>query len=220
LEQLIASACELDIDVDTNKLLDQPYLNYLHTIYFNSTDGQGSNDPKWLAFHDLIHSLEQVRDSEEQDSIWVDYEHLAGPLIQSFNRDWLKYSTPKTLIGTCYIKPHELGKDIWKYIRDNEPADIDVMCNLMKPWINMKPVMSISVLDLDRVKNQKYFLTRYKQQFDHWLANFQKPWTEYWKITNWSLNNESAALPIGQVDDIDLLIKCFKNEDYPTRITY
>lgn len=220
LDQMIASAKEVDVIVDSDRLLDQEYLNYLHNLYFNSTDGHGSNSPKWLRFHDLIHSIEQVRDREEQGAVWVDYEHLAGPLVKPFNRDWLKYSIPVANSGTCYIEAHELGKTICKYIYDNEPNDIDIMCKLLKPWVDMKPVMNIAIQDQDRNKNLKFLSTHYKEQLDYWLENFQKPWRDYWKLTEWDIMDEGSALPIGHIDDVDTLIDCFKNEDYPTRITY
>ena len=220
LEQLILCAKKVAVDINPGKLLDQDYLNYLHTLYFDSTDGRGSNDPKWLRFHDLIHSIEQVRDGEDQGSIWLDYENLAGPLVKPFDRTWLKYAVPVATAGTCFIQSRELGKNIWKYIADNEPNNIDTMCKLLKTWIDLKPVLDIAVMDLDRSSKYKHLLTNYPTQLDHWLENFQKPWRDYWKLTEWNIKDESAALPVGHIDDIDTLINCFKNEDYPTRITY
>lgn len=220
LEQLLLSANRVAIDIDPDKLLDQEYLNYLHTLFFASTDGRGSNDPNWLEFHDLIHTIEQVRDKEDQGSIWADYEHMAGPLVKPFDRDWLKYAVPVAPAGTCFIQARELGKNVWRYIADNEPNDIDVMCKLLKTWVDLKPVLDIAVTDLDRSTKYNHILTNYPEQFNYWLEHFQKPWAEYWGISNWKPIEESAALPVGHVKDIETLITAFKNEDYPTRITY
>jgi hypothetical protein len=220
VEQLVLSSKKVATEIDPDRLLEQDYLNYLHTVFFASTDGRGSNDSNWLEFHDLIHTIEQVRDGEAQGAIWVDYEHSAGPLVKPFDREWLRYAVPVATAGTCFIQSRELGKNIWRYIADNEPNDIEVMCKLLKTWVDLKPVLDIAVIDLDRSTNYKHVLANYPQQLDHWLTHFQKPWTEYWKISEWKILDESAALPIGYIKDVDTLVQCFKNEDYPTRITY
>lgn len=219
-EHLKASATKLGIELKTDKLSEQEYLNYLHTLYFASTNGVGSDSDDWLEFHDQIHLIEQVRDGKRQPSLWFDYEYRAGFLIKPFDRTWLNYSVTNFPAGTCYIQARELGKDIFKYIEDNEPFDIAVMSKLLKPWVDFKPVLDVSIQDQDRLTKLSHFYADYKNQIDNWFCNFKEPWTEHWKLSNWKITDEVSVLPIGQVDNLTMLIDCFKMQDYPTRITY
>ena len=84
----------------------------------------------------------------------------------------------------------------------------------------MKPVLNIATQYQDRSEKLRALLATDKTKVDNWILKFQKDWTDYWKISDWKIEGEGAALPIGSVDNIDMLIECFKNQDYPTRITY
>lgn len=219
-EQIAQVAEKLNVGIEIPQLEDQKYLNELHNEYFNSTDGRGCNDPVWLQFHDLIHLIEDARQYYDYEAIWFDYENRAGRFVEPFDQSWLQYAVYKVPVGLCYLQALELGKTVKKYIRDQESFDLENMCKIMKPWIDLKPTMHLSVVEQDREIGLKKFKEQYGKQFEHWQNNFQKDWMKFWKLEDWTILNESAALPIGYVKDIETVLQCFKNHDYPNRITY
>lgn len=215
LRQLSNLLSELGIIIDSTKTSNQEYLNQLHEIYFSHAK-QTTYDERWLIIHDLIHSLETAQGLNTHDTdIWIDYEKKAGLLIKPFDRSWLQYKTAKITAGTCYIMAHELGKTPYIYYQDNEPADIDIMTQLMKPWVDFKPVLSIATKDRDLSTKPLAI----KEQFTQWFAPFKDAWTKHWNIDDWTYDEIYAAIPVGHIDNIEQLIECFKNEDYPIRIT-
>ena len=219
-EQILDVAKKLNVNVDPTQLTNQQYLNGLHNQYFDSTDGKGCDDADWLQFHDLIHGIEGAKEIEGHEAIWFDYEQRAGPLTKPFDQSWLKYSVTKIPVGLCYLQAHELGKTVKKYLKDQEPFELSNMCKVMKPWVDLKPVMDLAVTDQDRNHNLEMFKQQYKTQLEHWESNFQKEWTKFWNLQDWSLANDGAALPIGHIKDMQTVLKCFRNQNYPTRITY
>lgn len=219
-QQILDSAEKLNIKIETDQLTDQQYLNNLHKQYFDSTNGNGSDNVDWLRFHDLIHCIEDANKIEGHESIWIDYEHRAGPLIKPFDRSWLQYSVTEIPVGLCYLESHELGKTVKKYIKDQEPFDLLTMCKLMKPWVDLKPVLNISVVAQNRLSKLHSFRDEYKTQLEQWESYFQKDWTKFWNLQGWSLIDESAALPVGYIKNIETVLQCFREQDYPVRITY
>jgi hypothetical protein len=219
-EQILVVGKKLNVNVDLDQLTNQPYLNQLHNQYFDSTDGKGCDDTDWLRFHDLIHVIEDANKITGHEAIWFDYEQRAGPLIKSFDQSWLKYSVSKIPVGLCYLQAHELGKTVKKYFKDQEPFDLPTMCKIMKPWVDLKPVMNLAVTDQDRQHTLDRFKQQYKTQLEQWELHYQKDWTTSWNLQDWSLADDGAALPIGHIKDMETVLKCFRNQNYPIRITY
>ena len=220
LQNLLVMASRCEVDVNEDRLLDQTYLNVLHDKYFDNTDGKGCDNPDWLNFHDAIHVVEQWYNHEPQGSIWVDFQQLAGHFVTHFDRHLLKYSTTNVTAGTCYIEARELGKTICKYIMDDEPFELEHMCKIMKPWIDLKPVLNIAVQDEDKQSMFTTVQSLYHQRLQTWLTDFQKTWTKHWNLENWDITNEHRVLPIGHIHDIETVVNCFKQQDYPVRITH
>lgn len=214
-KKLVEKGAELTLDVDVDQLSSQQYLNHLHTIYFKAVDCDNF-DVEWLVFHDLLHALETSQGMNlRTHDIWVDFEERAGPLIKPFDRSLLEYATINREPGVAYIGHHELGKDPFTYFNDNEPNDISVMCELMKPWVDLKPVLNIETT-AETIYNK--FKTR-EAEFTEWFEPYRDAWQQHWKINNWSTQEIGAEIPVGRLEDIDAFVECFKQQDYPIRIS-
>jgi len=207
LDCRLASAEEINPDL----LHDQQYLNRLHDIYV-SQFSQNPEDATWLKAHDIIHLLEDKnKNNRSHTDVWFDYGPAAGPLIKPFDRSFLEYAQTTTYPGLCFLHQHELGKTPYQYFCDREPADLRRICELAKPWIWLKPVMHI---DLDGMVKPKNI-----DGFNQWFEPFKNDWCQHWNQTGWQPWEMSAIIPIGVVDDVQVLESRFQNLTYPKRIT-
>lgn len=211
-DSLIKHFSFFNISVDLVKLPFQNYLNQLHEHYLKNFDqSKGSLDQKrWLQIHDLIHLLES--NNYASSFIWVDYKESAGPLIKKFNRQFLKYSTTVIKKGHCYLSAHELGKDLYKYWNDKEPNDIDNICRISKPWLFLRPLLDVAIKDHEHKKH-------HDKSFLAWLEKYRYKWCKHWSLSDWQPQELSAFIPIGYIEDIDLLLERFAKLDYPVKIT-
>lgn len=212
-DDLIRSALALNLSVDIGRLSDQQYLNELHSIYFDNAR-QPKFDQQWLKFHDSIHLLEDFygRGLIPRTNIWFDYEDKAGPLIKPFNREWLKYSTTDILAGMCFLREQELGKAPSLYWHHNEPLDAQTICAQSKPWLLLKPVLNVAILNNNNYDNFD------EEKFNQWFAPLRETWCKHWSVPDWTPKEIFLGIPVGTVDDLPELIKCFSNLDYPQRL--
>ena len=210
--QLVTIANQVGLIVDYTQLDNQKYLNDLHEIYFNHAKLPKCN-PTWLIVHDTMHLLEDLRNNgTPRHSIWFDYENAAGPLIKKFDRTLLQYATTDLTAGMCFIREHELGKNPVLYKQHNEPNDLITLCKQSKPWLFLKPVMSVMFENNDGYKN---FQTNQEQEFNQWFAPYQEKWCAHWGISNWTPREIFAGIPIGHINELETFLECFINQDYP-----
>jgi hypothetical protein len=212
---LTNKALELALLVIPEKLTDKTYLNYLHTVYVDHVSRPGF-DVGWLEFHDLLHALEtSVGSNLRTKDIWIDFEERAGPLIKKFDRALLKYATVTREPGVCYIAHHELGKDPFTYYNDREPRDIDTMCQLMKPWIDLKPALNIET-SWDSLHHR---FRDVEKDFATWFGPYRQAWCDYHELDDWCTDEIFMAIPIGRTQDVSTLIDAFSKQDYPVKIS-
>jgi hypothetical protein len=206
-QRLQTAAAELNIELQ-DRLDDQEYLNYLHQLYEKNFNGQRS----WLDFHDMIHTAEQHNGHLYPQIFTVDYRTKAGALTKSFNREHLKYATTKLHQGHVYIIWQELGKTTYNYYVDHEPEDINRICELAKPWLHLRPSFFIACEDFDFVAQADF------AGYQRWFDAYRTAWCQHWGITDWSDQEALMVIPIGEVDDIDVLIENLKQANTVRRV--
>jgi hypothetical protein len=202
----------LDVEIDPEQLGDQRYLNRLHDVYVDSYSR--TNDPRWIAFHDALHSVEDVV-KQDRKSIWVDYKQRAGPLIRPFDRSLTQYFSPTVAIGDCGVGHAELGKNLWDYYRDQEPLDdLDRICAVVKPWQYLKPVLSIFYQPCAE-HTSPYHSDRV---FREWVDRVVTPWAQHWAIPDWSPREIHARLRMGRLRDAAEALQRFGGGNTPVRL--
>ena len=212
IENLLTDAKQVGLEIDVDRLTDQIYLNQLHSQYFEVAQNIVI-DPRWYAIHDVVHLIESFNgNSPTYRNIWFDYMDRAGPLIKPFDRSWLKYTTTEFSKGMCSIREHELGKNLCLYRQHNEPMDINVICRQSPPWVWIKPVLDITVKDYNNYKEFN------EEEFNNWFEPFRESWCAHWNAPDWTPQEIFSAIPVGHVEDINQLIECFRNLDYPQRL--
>lgn len=198
INKLKASAEYLNVSVDFSKLDQQEYLNHLHKIYETGYK-KGSN--VWLDFHEMIHTLEKINNNYpflDYKQVMINYRDKAGPLEKTFDRGYLKYSTHHISKGTCYAGWCELGKTPVTYWSNNEPDDIKRMCQLIKPWLTLRPTFTIALQDID------FDLTPdQKQKFSNWFNKHKEQWTKHWQLDDWQQEEITSVIPIGKLLNVD-----------------
>lgn len=199
------------ISVDFQKLSSQNYLNELHDHYLKNFNASQERiaQKKWLQIHDLIHLIEC--NNSESGFIWMDYKESAGPLIKKFDRQFLKNSTTVIKKGYCYLSAHELGKDLYRYWNDKEPNNIENICRISKPWLFLRPLIDIAIKNNEYKKHQDTV-------FLSWLEKYRYEWCKHWSLSDWQPQELSAFIPVGYIEDIDLLLERFAKLDYPVKM--
>lgn len=216
IESLINNLCnfakKLGITVDKNACFsrDQLYLNYLHEIYEKKYNG----NPVWMDFHRTVHLLEDYHKRTEKYRIDIHYDEKSGLLEKKFQDDLKSELVCKVKAGEVYISWVELGKRPWDYWQNNEPNDIKRICELCKPWIKVKPRLSIALIDKDLVYH------RYEKldDFLSWWNPYKEDWCNYWNLKSWHWQDMFSVIPIGYVKDLDTLITADNNGALPKQI--
>lgn len=199
------------VQVMPDRLGQQQYLNELHDLYL-----QGypiTHDPNWLSFHDDLHSLED-HDNDDRVSVWVDYKHRAGPLIRPFDRRLLQHSVADVRAGDCCVTAHELGKTLWNYYRDRDLDTREHICQVVRPWQYLKPIMNIFYRPA-RVGDHRY---RQDSAFRRWVDSVSPEWSQHWGITDWTPMELDAQLHIGRVMDLGGLVSRLERGHTPIRL--
>ena len=143
--------------------------------------------------------------------ITFDYKDRAGPLIKPFDRDLLRFATIDYERGDCVIMAHELGKTLYRYYRDGEPNDQQLINRICKPWLFLKPVMGIAI------RNSVPMVV--SDDFTAWLDRYRSQWCRHWRLQGWRPEEERSVIKIGRVVDIDLLLDRFRKGQLPDRVT-
>jgi hypothetical protein len=212
-DKLLESAKELNIEIDVLQLQDQKYLNSLHKIY---ELGYNKGSSRWLEFHEMIHAIEAVTNADIHpipNEMVINFRDRAGPLEKSFDRDFLKYGTQSITKGTCYCRWNELGKIPSQYWLDNEPDDVQRLCQLAKPWTVLRPSINIALEDINFTMSIEQ-----QEKFNVWFSKHKQQWMDYWKLTTWTSDEMSSVIPIGTVENILLLTNNMESGLVPSKI--
>jgi len=191
------------VPIDKAQCLEsnQTYFNTLHKIYEKNYDG----NPLWLNFHEHIHLCEQYKTHHEHKFLQIDYREKAGMLEKPFETSWLNLQTTVEA-GDVYISWAELGKTPYDYWNNNEPDNLDRLCELAKPWLKLRPKLNIALASRDLLYQKKV------KEFDFWWQQFEKPWCQYWNLSAWSLQHMYSINKIGNVLDLEHLKHQLKNQ--------
>jgi hypothetical protein len=208
IENLIICAKKLSIDVEKDKCLSQEYLNYLHKIYEKNYDG----NPDWLDFHEHIHMCEKNNNSI-QNSIAIDYREKAGLLTKEIERNMLSNLQVKVKKGQLYTKWSELGKTPYSYYEDKEPNDIKRICELVKPWLLLRPKIYIALEDCDLIPQNNL------QDFEIWWDTYSAEWCKHYNLEKYDLIDIFGASIIGFTDDCDRIDNLLKQNILPNRVS-
>lgn len=204
---------ELGVEIEFEKLQDQSYLNYLHDVYFQQCNTQDrSYYTKWTHVHDNIHLLETHNQHRSNPSVILfNYRNDAGLLYKKFDRSHLQYAVYTVEPGGCFLTEQELGKNPLTYYRDQEPNDIDFMCKISKPWVNLIPTLNVATKPIEPITIPDDFI--------QWFETYKEPWCQHWKISGWQPSEIYAKIPIGRILNFDEFHVRFKENNYPKRIT-
>jgi len=207
VDYLIECGNKLSVEVDKQKCLssDQSYRNFLHSIYEKNYDG----NPIWLDFHETIHLLEDLDCQKECPSFKIDYRETAGLLETKFQSGYRSEFVTKVKAGEVYVKWAELSKKPWAYWLDQEPDDIERICELCKPWIHLRPQLTISLKDQDFI--QQELGKKNLDEFLSWWEPYEKTWCNHWNLDKWTWQDMFSVIPVGHVENIDTLISADKN---------
>lgn len=194
VNQLVKFGRLVDVDVDYNRCFDydQDYLNSLHKIYENSYKG----NPAWLDFHEHIHMCEKRQ--KRPCTMLIDYREKSGLLEKKFNLDWMLDNKTSVCAGDVFIEWAELGKTPYVYWRNSEPNDIKRLCQLSKPWLKLRPRLTVALQDFD-------FANIDTQGFNNWWKDYESLWCQHWNINHWGITEIISVNVIGNVDNLDLL---------------
>lgn len=173
---------------------DQSYLNHLHKTYEKNYNG----DPKWLDFHEHIHMCEE-HSSHRPKVLELDFREKAGMLEKKFDLNWLEDASTSVNQGDVFCAWSELGKTPYWYWKNQEPNDIVRMCELAKPWLKLRPKITIALEDFDLMADKDSL------RFNDWWKHYQQEWCQHWGLKSWTLQNMCSVSVIGRVDDVDFL---------------
>ena len=209
--QLIKFGKKVMVTVDQELCLSktQPYLNHLHEIYEKNYNG----DPPWLAFHEHIHLCElHGNDDANKKILVIDHRELSGPLNKKFDITWLRNSTVKVKAGDVYFSWAELGKTPYGYWKNNEPNDINRLCELAKPWLTVRGHLSIALEDVDLIERLDI------ANFDLWWQPHKAAWCQHWGLEDWTIDDMYAAVVVGHSEQYQEVAQLLKNNVYPVSI--
>jgi hypothetical protein len=207
IQNLISFAKKLSIDVDENKCLlrDQEYFNYLHKIYEKNYDGS----PDWLEFHEHIHICEKNKNFDSY--LQIDYREKAGLLTKKVERKMLDNLQTSVKKGQLFTKWSELGKTPYTYFLDNEPSDIKRICELVKPWLLLRPKFYIALQDLD-------FTESNTEDFELWWSKYSIDWCNFNNLEKYDISDMFGVSVIGYTYESSKISDFLKQNILPKKI--
>jgi hypothetical protein len=208
--KLVDYARALGIDIDSSLFQDQSYLNFLHRLYEENFNGH----ELWLKFHEHIHIVEKILYNRVQPIVSIDYRTRAGKLEEKFDRKFLQYATDRVAKNQCFVQWQELAKTPYQYFANKEPNDITRICQLVKPWLSLRPSLHFACDEIDFLADSD------PEAFDQWFAKYKEPWCAYWNVPDWNSLEPFLVIPIGEIESADLLVDKLKNNQLPLRITH
>lgn len=210
VDRLIQYATVMGVEINLEKALacDQHYFNEIHKIYEKNYNG----DTNWLNFHEHIHLCEFYSSNNKSSHFAIDYREKSGPLEKPMQFSWFNDSATYVEAGTVYVEWAELGKNPYFYWKNTEPDDFDRIKELAKPWLKLKPKISIALRDIDRMKNVQ------QQEFETWWKPYSDRWNQHWNLPEWTLKNMFGLIVVGYTDQVEVLKQALKNNQFPARI--
>jgi hypothetical protein len=207
----LESSKHLGVNIDIDQLTKQDYLNYLHGVY--EVEYPRTQDPIYLDFHEMIHLSEAcfVKNNVFDNIVTINFRNNAGLLQKTFDRTHLSYGTTKVRKGTCFLRWNELGKTPYSYFIDNEPDNIDRLCELAKPWTTLRPALYVALEDVD--------FNRDLSNFNDWFRKYEEEWKSHWGLHDWSPEEQFTVISIGVVREIDDLEKDIESGSIIVRVT-
>jgi len=203
---------KLGVTVDLSKLTEQSYLNDLHQQYEQKFPVDYRMD--WHRFHEIIHVLEEFNQNNKFSKFVIVYNNLGGPLEHKFQRPWIKqFGYTQIHAGDCYVSWNELGKTPHAYWRNNEPADIDRICQLAKPWLLLRPKICVAVSDFISVPSMEGY-----ESFCLWFAPFKDAWCKHWNLIDWTPEEMFQVIKIGTIDNLNVLIDRLRRNIRPNYV--
>lgn len=203
-------AKQLNIDIDSSLCLskDQTYLNHLHTVYETlDKNNKQFAQHNWMEFHELIHRIERHPHDPSQ-TVNIDYRHYYGLLEQPMKKEWM---TPgvQAQYGDVVVSWTELGKTPYDYWKDHEPNDIRRICQLVKPWVTLKPKLNIAYGPQFNPPDQEL------ADFSHWWAPYETTWLRRWGLTEWTVAHQFMSIPVGRLPDMDTMVSWLEQGYHP-----
>ena len=201
-QNLVQAGKQLKIHIDPDRVTDQQYLNQLHVTYEQAKDVS----LPWLNYHNCIHAVEVHNDQDYLPICWINYQFFGGPLAQPITDSLMSESTEQVKAGDIITDYSELGKPLYRYWLNNEPADINRLVTLGIPWRKFHPKLGIALDDIN-------FKPQHAQAFKVWFDQYRQAYWDYhgravpppdewlWRV-----------LPIGRVDDLPKLINLLKQK--------
>lgn len=210
VENLVKYGQQMLVDVDPLRCLDrdQLYFNQLHKIYEKNYRG----DPGWLDFHEHIHMCE-THSKKYKKVLCIDYREKAGLLEKNMDPDWLDSTRTALQAGDVYVRWSELGKTPYSYWMNNEPDDISRMCELVKPWLKLRPKIYIALEDTNLLENIE------RGKFESWWKKYHTDWVTHWGISRWTVENMFGVSVFGKTTQVELLKDQLKNNLIPTKVS-
>jgi hypothetical protein len=201
----------IGVKVDKKQCLSntQQYFNLLHKIYEVGYNGLSA----WLDFHEHIHICENFHNQTGQLKLSIDYREKAGMLEKPFDFLWIQSAVTELKPGDVYISWAELGKSPYTYWQNNEPNDIQRICQLAKPWLTFRPKLNIALVDINSLYQKDIV------NFNNWWKTYHEEWCLHWGIPQWTIENMFSHLVIGNVNDINNLTCLLKNNVFPEKVT-
>ena len=209
INRLSTYAKKLSLTIDQERCFakDQKYFNDIHKIYETNYNG----NPDWLDFHQHIHMCESYLQPKPK-FLYIDYREKAGLLERPYEPSWMEHSITTIKAGTIFSQWSELGKSPYAYWMDQEPADINRMCQLSKPWSLLRPKLMIALEDIDLLANKKI------TEFESWWQNYSKDWCNHWNLPSWTVYDMFAVTKIGQVENVEKIKEQLKSQAIPSRV--
>lgn len=210
--QISAKKLNISVDIELLKSKNQEYLNYLHQIYETQYNGKS----EWLDFHELLHFCEDFN-TFDKGKIKIDYRELGGPLKKPKFEKFFFNRCNKINVGEIYYDFCELGKIPFTYWKNNEPNNLQRICELAKPIISIRPSIRIALEDQDTQSRKS---VEQIESFNRWWKEYELDWCKYHNITSWSYIDMQSKCVIGFIQDTDRLIKLLKRNYKPLRIKF
>ena len=207
VERLIfyGSKVSLNVNRDLCMLQDQNYFNTIHKIYETTYQG----DSAWLDFHEHIHACEKRTNIR---AMCIDYREKSGMLEKSFAPEWTKNATTKIKAGDVFVHWSELGKTPYSYWKNNEPNDIDRMCELIKPWLKLRPKILVALDDIDTLTDIDI------ENFEPWWAQYQEVLCKHWNQATWAAKDIFSVSVFGRVPNFEMITTQLKNHVTPVKV--
>jgi len=209
VEKLINFADKLKINVDIQKILDQnqDYLNYLHKIYENNSDG----NPDWLDYHEHIHLCEENNNTLKKILV-INYREKAGLVTKKVEKNILNNLQTTVKKGQIFTRWAELGKKPYNYFIDKEPNDIYRMRELIKPWTYLYPIICIALDDCNFVEGKNI------KEFTLWWEKYSPDWCEHNKLEKYDITDMFGVSIIGFTEDTDKITYLLQQNILPNKI--